>query len=140
MCLAVAPVATEAAPGPAATPHQSEPTVSRATAGLDIERGIQIQDAKDRADRQVAAARRGVAAQTDAVARASASASVAEQNYLTQLGVQAHARRAEYDYDYRAFSSAAVSAYESGTGSFGAETVGTLLVVDDPSAVLGAAT
>lgn len=82
--------------------------------------------------------------------RSEASA-LAEQRYVAQLSVEAGARaaataaaarvataRADLHRDQQTLAAAAANAYESYTGpeSLGVSTIGTLLIADDPSAVL----
>ena len=140
------------APGakPAATPTLHVPALDP----LVVAAGAHAQDAKDRADRAVAALRVRIAAQSKQLAALSAEASTAEQQFTAQLVTEARARvaaehaaqrlaaaRAEYRTAEEALNAAAVAAYEStnGTDSLGASTLGYLLIAPDPSAVLDSA-
>jgi peptidoglycan DL-endopeptidase RipA len=147
-CLLAAPLASSAAPAP--TPA---PTPSLIPPALSPQLGAQVQDAKDAADKHVAAVHATIKQQAKAVADASAAAGLAEQEYTAQVAVQIQAKanevaarqrvaNAQSDYRdaYNAFAAAAVSAYEadSAPDSLGASPLGSLLVVNDPSDVLNA--
>jgi cell wall-associated NlpC family hydrolase len=146
------PSATASAvPGRTAAPTFTAPTLDP----LVVAAGARAQDAKDRADRSVAALRLRIAARSKELATLSADASAAEQQYTVQLAVEARARsaaaqagqrliaaRAAYSTAEDALNAAAVDAYEStiGADSLGASTFGYLLIAPDPSSVLDAAT
>ncbi len=92
-----------------------------------------------------------IAARAKQVQQLSVASSVAEQRYVAQLGVEAAARtaattaaqrvaqaKADLNRDQQNLAAAAAAAYESYTGpdTIGVSTIGTLLVADDPTAVL----
>ena len=118
---------------------------------LELKAAARAQAAKNRADHKVATLAERIAAQAAQVQQRSVAASQAEQQYVAQLGVDAQARaaatqaaqrvaqaRADLHSDQQTLAAAAAAAYETYTGpdSLGVSTLGTLLVADDPNAVL----
>lgn len=118
---------------------------------VDLKAGARAQAAKNRADHRVATLAQQIAAEAKSVQHRSAAASLAEQRYVGQLGVDARARRAaataaarvaqariELRDDEESLAVAAAAAYESYSGpeSTGVSTIGTLLIATDPSDVL----
>ncbi|HEY2273061.1 MAG TPA: C40 family peptidase [Jatrophihabitantaceae bacterium] len=150
-CLLAVPAAVSATPGsPTPTPT---PTPVLIPPALSPILGAQVQEAKDAADKHVSDVNASVKQQAKAVADASAAAGLAEQEYTAQLAVQNQAKANEaaararvttaqddYRNAYAAFAASAVSAYESDSApdSLGSSPLGSLLVVDDPTAVLDA--
>lgn len=118
---------------------------------IDLKAGARAQAAKNRADRRVATLAQRIAAEARRVQSRSVAAALAEQRYSAQLAVQARARataaaasrrvdeaQRAYQRDQQSLAATAAAAYESYTGpeSLGVTTLGTLLIADDPSAVL----
>ncbi len=118
---------------------------------LELKAAARAQAAKNRADHSVATLAERIAAQAAQVEQRSVAASQAEQQYVAQLGVDAQARaaateatqrvaqaKADLHRDQQTLAAAAAAAYESYTGpaSMGVSTIGTLLIADDPNAVL----
>jgi cell wall-associated NlpC family hydrolase len=116
-----------------------------------VQAGRRAQEAKNRADHRVATLAEQIAAEAKQISKLSEAAAMAEQRYTAQLSVEADARaaataagrrvaaaRAEFATARNAVQAAAVTAYESYTGpdSIGVSTIGTLLIAEDPSAVL----
>lgn len=150
--------ATSAAPTRTGGPTNPRPTASltpsldpTTPAPVDLKAGARAQAAKNRADHRVAILLDRVRAAARTIRAASASAALAEQRYTAQLGVEARARAdaaaaadevaragAAYDRDQRTLAAAALAAYETSTGpdNLGTSTLGTLLIAEDPSAVL----
>ncbi len=139
-CLTLVPIASSAAPPPNPYP----------TSAVDQNAGDQVQQAKDAADRKVAKVQGSIKSQVRHLGRLSDAASTAEQRFTAQRIIQAQAEdteaaalqqlkvaRAEYQTSYQELVASAVSAYESdgAPGSIGAS-IGTLLVSEDPSALL----
>jgi cell wall-associated NlpC family hydrolase len=135
-CLGAVSVSSYAAP----------PTPSSTTAD-------QAQQAKAAADKQAAKVAHTIVGQSKHIAALSAAAASAEQHYLTQEVVEAKAQLAEafaqlrltsarvdYRVAYNAFAASAVSSYESdgAPDSISSSSIGSLLINDDPSAVLSA--
>jgi peptidoglycan DL-endopeptidase RipA len=118
---------------------------------IDLKAGARAQAAKNRADYKVATLAQQIAAEAKSVQQRSAAAALAEQRYVAQLSVDARARaaattaaarvaqaRADLERDEQSLAVSAAAAYESysGPASTGVSTLGTLLIADDPSAVL----
>jgi cell wall-associated NlpC family hydrolase len=140
-CLTVAPVASSALPRPPVPPSTSTAV------------GDRIQQAKDRADNEVVTVTGTITQQAKHIAALTAAASLAEQHYTEQQAVQAEAQAAEvtaqhnvalahaqYDESYRTLVASAVSVYESADAPNVVNSIGSLLVVDDPSALLNVGT
>ncbi|MGH8862303.1 MAG: C40 family peptidase [Jatrophihabitantaceae bacterium] len=154
----VAACLAAALPAAAAPSHTPAPTPSVVPTGpttLNTQAGVHAQQAKDRADRAVAALRKQIAAESTRLSTVSATASLAEQRWTAGLAVQADAHAAElaaerrvttaqaqFRYSQEALNAAAVAAYESGSGADALDinTLGSLLVAPDPSAVLDVST
>jgi cell wall-associated NlpC family hydrolase len=113
----------------------------------------QVQTAKDAADRQVAQTARSIKQEARNIAALSASAARAEQSFIAQQRVQARANfnatmatmrlaiaRGQYHAAYTEMAQIAVASYESGgsPGSISTSSIGSLLIVDNPGAVLSA--
>lgn len=120
-------------------------------APIDLKLGAQAQAAKNRADHQVATLLEQIVAAAKSIRAAAASASLAEQRYAAQLGAEAQARaeartaaeqlaraQAAYGRDQHNLAAAAAVAYETSTGpdALGVSMLGTLLIAEDPNAVL----
>jgi peptidoglycan DL-endopeptidase RipA len=144
VCLSAASVASYADPLPTST--SDAPSVTTAD---------QAQQSKTAADHHVAAVAHTIAGQSEHLGVLSASASQAEQRFLTQQTVQADAQfaeamarlrvasaRVQYRVAYKALAAAAVSSYESdgAPGSISSSSIGALLVVNDPDAMLSRGT
>ncbi len=136
-----------------AQPGKAEPGRGTATKPslIDLKAGARAQAAKNRADHRVATLAQQIAAEAKRVQQRSEASATAEQRYVAQLGVESRARaaavtaaervasaRAALRHDQQMLAAAAAAAYETYTGpdSLGISTIGSLLIADDPSAVL----
>ena len=118
---------------------------------VDLKAGARAQAAKNRADHHVATLLEQIAAAAKTIRAAAATASLAEQRYTAQLAAEAQARadaraaarklaqaQAAYRRDQYNLAAAAAVAYETATGpdALGVSMLGTLLIAEDPTAVL----
>jgi cell wall-associated NlpC family hydrolase len=146
-CLTLAPAEAHATP---ATPATGATGVAGATGAT----GATAHRAKQVADHSVASLRKRIAATSRSLARLSAAASGAENDYLAQLAAQQRATAAEaeaataaaaaqhaYDQARSDLVAVVVSYYESGGeagNSVGATSAASLFTAPDPGAVIQA--